>query len=118
LDQQRPFVVVFASPGFCTNALCGPQAEMLTTLRARHGDRANFIHVDIYENPEELRSDFDLAVVTPLLEEWGLETLEWTFIVDADGRITHRFEAFTPEPELEAALVEVLDGAATPSAAY
>ena len=32
LDQRRPFVVVFASPGFCTNALCGPQAEMLAHI--------------------------------------------------------------------------------------
>ena len=112
LEAGRPFVIVFASPGFCTNALCGPQAEILTVLRERHGDRANFIHVDLYENPEEIRTmGLGVAIETPLLREWGLHTPEWTFIVGADGLVAGRFEAFAPEAELEEALIAVLDGA-------
>ena len=112
LEAGRPFVIVFASPGFCTNALCGPQAEILTVLRERHGDRANFIHVDLYENPEEIRTmGLGVAIETPLLREWGLHTPEWTFIVGADGLVAGRFEAFAPEEELEEALIAVLDGA-------
>ncbi|MYI83440.1 MAG: hypothetical protein F4056_09220 [Chloroflexi bacterium] len=112
LEAARPFVIVFASPGFCTNALCGPQAEILTVLRERHGDRANFIHVDLYENPEEIRTmGLGVAIETPLLREWGLHTPEWTFIVGADGLVAGRFEAFAPEEELEEALIAVLDGA-------
>ena len=110
LAEQRPLVVVFASPGFCTNALCGPQAEVLSALHGRYGDRASFIHVDLYENPQEIRgAGLDVAIETPLLEEWGLETDEWTFVIDAAGAIAARFEAFTPEVELEQALLAVLD---------
>ncbi len=110
LAEGRPLVVVFASPGFCTNALCGPQAEVLSILRERYADDANFIHVDLYENPEEIRTQgLDIAVETPLLMEWGLETAEWTFIIDADGIVTHRFEAFVAESELEPALLEVIE---------
>ena len=109
LEEGRPLVVVFASPGFCTNALCGPQAEVLSILRERYADDANFIHVDLYENPEEIRTQgLDIAIETPLLMEWGLETAEWTFIIDADGIVTHRFEAFVAESELEPALLEVI----------
>ena len=98
IEADRPFVIVFASPGFCTNALCGPQAEILTVLRERHGDRANFIHVDLYENPEEIRTmGLGVAIETPLLREWGLHTPEWTFIIGADGLVAGRFEAFAPE---------------------
>ncbi len=112
IEAGRPFVIVFASPGFCTNALCGPQAEILTSLRERHGDRANFIHVDLYENPQDIRTmGLDVAIETPLLREWGLHTPEWTFIVGADGLVAGRFEAFAPEEELERALIAVLDGA-------
>ncbi len=112
IEAGRPFVIVFASPGFCTNALCGPQAEILTSLRERHGDRANFIHVDLYENPQEIRTmGLGVAIETPLLREWGLHTPEWTFIVGADGAVAGRFEAFAPEAELEEALIAVLDGA-------
>ena len=112
LEAGRPLVIVFASPGFCTNALCGPQAEILTVLRERHGDRATFIHVDLYENPLEIRSmGLGVAIETPLLREWGLRTPEWTFIVGADGLVAGRFEAFAPEAELEEALIALLDGA-------
>lgn len=110
LEDGRPLVVVFASPGFCTNALCGPQAEVLSILRERYSDQANFIHVDLFENPEEIRTGgLDVAIETPLLLEWGLETAEWTFIIDANGIVVHRFEAFAAESELEPALLEVIE---------
>ncbi len=114
LAEDRPLVVVFASPGFCTNALCGPQAEVASALRERHGDRANFIHVDLFENPDEVRTGgLDAAIETPLLEEWGLKTDEWTFVIDAGGVVAARFESFAPEAELEAALLAVLGGPAS-----
>ena len=108
LDEDRPFVVVFASPAFCTNAVCGPQVEVATSLREKYGDEANFIHVDLYENPHEIKGDLSLARVTPLLEEWGLVSQEWTFVMGADGTVAARFENFVPEAELEEALQAVL----------
>ena len=107
LEQARPFVIVFASPGFCTNAFCGPQVEVLSQLRERYPDAAAYIHVDLYENPLEVRRG-EPPIETPLLEEWGLETDEWTFVVGADGRVSARFEAFAPIEEVEAALTAVL----------
>ena len=110
LEDARPLVVVFASPGFCTNALCGPQAEVVSILRERYAADANFIHVDLFENPEEIRTGgLDVAIETPLLMEWGLETAEWTFIIDANGIVAHRFEAFAAESEIEQALREVIE---------
>ena len=108
-EAGKPFVVVFASPGFCTNAFCGPQAEVLSEVRAIFGDRANYIHVDLYENPEQVRFGEE-PIETPILEEWGLHTDEWTFIVNADGVVVARFEAFAPLAEVEAALAAVLEG--------
>ena len=107
--DAKPFVVVFASPGFCTNAFCGPQAEVLSEVRQLFGDAANYVHVDLYENPEQVRYGEE-PIETPILEEWGLHTDEWTFVVNADGVVTHRFEAFAPLAEVEAALASVLEG--------
>ncbi len=112
LEQARPFVIVFASPGFCTNAFCGPQVEVLSQLRERYPDAAAYIHVDLYENPLEVRRG-EPPIETPLLEEWGLETDEWTFVVNADGLVTARFEAFAPIEEVEAALTAVLAASAS-----
>ena len=105
LDRDRPLLIVFASPAFCTNAVCGPQVEVASELREEYGDRVDFVHVDLYSNPREIQGDLDRAVLTPLLEEWGLVSQEWTFIVGADGIVTHRFENFAPKPEL----IEALD---------
>lgn len=109
LAAGRPFVVVFASPAFCTNALCGPQVEVTSELAEVYGDRAEFIHVELYENPTEIRGDFSVAKRTPVLEEWGVHTDEWTFVVDGDGRVTARFEGFAPHDEVEAALLAVIE---------
>ena len=49
-------------------------------------------------------------IETPILEEWGLHTDEWTFVVNADGVVVARFEAFAPLAEVEAALAAVLEG--------
>ncbi|MCY3568487.1 MAG: thioredoxin family protein [Chloroflexi bacterium] len=109
LEADKPFVVVFASPGFCTNAFCGPQAEVLSEVREQHGDAANYIHIDLYENPEQVRLGEE-PIETPILEEWGLHTDEWTFVVNADGVVVARFEAFAPFDEVEAALATLLEG--------
>ncbi len=109
VSAGKPFVVVFASPGFCTNAFCGPQAEVLSKVRELFGDAANYIHIDLYENPEQVRLGEE-PIETPILEEWGLHTDEWTFVVNAEGIVVARFEAFAPLAEVEAALAEVLEG--------
>jgi hypothetical protein len=109
LEAHRPLVVVFASPGFCTNALCGPQVEQLSDLHRDYAGKAGFVHVDIYENPSTVRErGLDAGVRTPLLQEWGLATDEWTFVVDSAGVIAARFEGFAPRSEVEGALRTVL----------
>ena len=109
VGADKPFVVVFASPGFCTNAFCGPQAEVLSEVRGLFGDAANYVHVDLFENPEQVRLGEE-PIETPILEEWGLHTDEWTFIVNAQGVVVARFEAFAPLAEVEAALAVLLEG--------
>ncbi|MSP21410.1 MAG: thioredoxin [Dehalococcoidia bacterium] len=110
LDAHRPLVVVFASPGFCTNALCGPQVEQLSELHRDYAGAANFVHVDIYENPAAVRArGLDVGVRSPLLAEWGLETDEWTFVIDRAGVVVARFEGFAPRVEVEAALRAIID---------
>ncbi len=108
LENGRPTVVVFASPAFCTNAVCGPQVEVLSNLSATYAGDADFIHVDLYINPQEIQGDLSRAMHTPLLDEWGLVSQEWTFVMDHHGIVVGRFENFVPEPELEASLASVI----------
>ena len=109
LAAHRPLVVIFASPAFCTTPLCGPQVEEASELVKQHGDRVDFVHIDLYENPHEINGDLKRAQRTPILQQWGVKTDEWTFVVGADGKVAARFEAFVPRPELEAALKRMLE---------
>ncbi len=110
LAAHTPFVVVFASPAFCTNPLCGPEVDVASALAQQFAGRADFLHVDIYENPDQIHGDLARAVRNPVLKQWRIPTDEWTFIVGADGRIAARFESFVTQDELSAALARVLGG--------
>ena len=103
-----PTVVVFASPAFCTNAVCGPQVDVLTQLKDKYSGRANFVHVDFYDNPAEIQGDLDKGVISPTVIEWGLPSIEWTFVIDGQGIVATRFEAFATFDEVEAALLDAL----------
>jgi hypothetical protein len=100
----RPTVVAFASPAFCTTPLCGPQVEVLTGLRREFGERANFIHVDLYDSPNEIKGDLSRARRSASVKEWGLETDEWTFLIDRTGKIAGRYESFAFDHELRSGL--------------
>ena len=104
----KPLVVVFATPAFCETATCGPQVEVVRRIKDRYKDRANFIHVEIFENPHEIQGDLSRARTAAAVEEWGLSTEPWTFIVDRQGRLAAKFEAFTTEEEIEQELKAVL----------
>ncbi|MFW6195461.1 MAG: hypothetical protein ACOC5M_02955, partial [Chloroflexota bacterium] len=108
IEEGRPFVVVFASPAFCTNAVCGPQVEVLSELQVEYGDRLAFIHVDIFADPAGIQGDIESAARSPALEEWGIPTDEWTFVVNSEGVVTARFEGFSPSGEVEEAIRDML----------
>ena len=83
-----PTVVVMASPAFCTNAVCGPQVQTLQELKDKYKGQANFIHVDIYDNPEEIQGDLSKARLSPTVVEWGLPSAEWSFVIDRQGIVS------------------------------
>ena len=108
VQNGLPTVVVFASPAFCTNAVCGPQVEVLQQLKDKYKGQANFVHVDFYENPDEIQGDLSRAVISTAVREWRLPSIEWTFVIDRQGDISARFEAFATLNEVERAFLQEL----------
>jgi hypothetical protein len=98
LADRAPFVLVFATPKFCTSRTCGPVVDVVDHVRKRLGHSpVRFIHVEIYEDnqpPETNR----------WVKEWKLPTEPWVFLVGRDGRIKARFEGSVSAAELEAAV--------------
>ena len=108
LESGRPTVVSFATPAYCRTATCGPQVEVISALKDRLADRANFIHIEVYEDPHQL-TDLSSARLVPQMAEWGLLSEPFTFVLDQDGRVAAKFEGFVNEAELGAALKGALD---------
>jgi len=107
VKRKKPVIVVFASPAFCINAVCGPQVETLSFLADKFASKADFIHVDLYENPEKVQGDLSTAVISKAVKEWRLPSNEWTFIIDGNGVITARFQGFATFNELELELIKL-----------
>ena len=109
LAAGKPLVVVFATPAFCVSATCGPQVEVLSSVKNKFADRANFIHVEVFKDPHLIQGGRPPADGTvPAVDEWNLPTEPWTFVVDKEGRISAKFEQFTTEEEIASALDKVL----------
>lgn len=114
IDAGKPFVLVFATPLFCTSGTCGPALDLVKQVMPDYIGRVNFIHVepylleiangrtqpklDVTGHPQPVR-----AVV-----EWGLPTEPYVFVVDADGKVAAKFEGEGYPDELTAALDALL----------
>jgi hypothetical protein len=99
LAKHKPFVVVFATPKFCTSRTCGPVVDVVEAAQkrlARSGVR--FIHVEVYKD-----NNPGLGFNT-WFRQWHLPTEPWTFLVGRDGRIKQRFEGSVSVGELVAAV--------------
>ena len=99
---KEPFVVVFSTPKFCTSAVCGPTLDIVKGV-APDFPETNFIHVEVYELPADVN---DLKIV-PAVEEWGLPSEPWVFVVAADGTVHSKFEGGVGADELSETLSQL-----------
>lgn len=67
LQQGKPIVLEFATPGHCT--VCDVQLQMLKDLLRRYQPKVIFLHMDQYQNPEAFRA-------------FRVRGDPWTFIID------------------------------------
>ena len=115
IASSKPSVIVFATPAFCTSPTCGPQVDAVEELKNAHQGEANFIHVEFYDNPTEIQGDLSRAVLAEAVKEWRINEIpewfneSWTFILNDEGRIEHKYEGFVTLVELEEALQRVLE---------
>ena len=99
---QKPLVALFATPALCTSATCAPELDAVQQLKTSYAEKANFIHIEIYQYP------FDGQHTASTVDEWHLPSDPWTFIVDKTGIVRDRFEGAAPVEELEPSLNTVL----------
>jgi hypothetical protein len=102
----RPMVIVVATPVYCQSRFCGPITEMVAEVADDYGDRAEFVHLEVFR-------DFDSNSVNAAAAEWalvpggGLQE-PWTYLVGGDGVIVERWDNIATKGEITKALDSLL----------
>jgi hypothetical protein len=109
LAAHKPFVLIFATPKFCTSAQCGPTLDRIKPYVTKYPG-VTFINVEPYKLKlvnGDLQADLDpngqLQTVAAT-GEWHLFSEPNVFVVNKDGIVTANFELIFSDAELTAAL--------------
>jgi hypothetical protein len=102
LDRHRPVILLFATPALCQSRVCGPVTDVAEQVKAEYGDRADFIHMEIYNDNDPNKG------LRPQVEAWGLRTEPFLFAIDRRGRVAERLDGAFSVAELEAATRKAL----------
>lgn len=83
---KEPIVLLFATPAFCQSRVCGPVVDVAEQLKALYGDKAAFIHEEIYQDNDPNKG------VRPQVRAFHLPSEPWLFAIDRSGRIENEIE--------------------------
>jgi len=118
VKSGKPTLVLFGTPGFCESRMCGPDLAVAQALQSKYAAQANFIHIETPShthlqpvNPEHYTTGGHAGVARPqiaTMQEWGLQTEPWIFLVDRTGVVVAEFEGGLTLQEVEPAFVPLL----------
>lgn len=103
LTNGKPTVILFASPRYCQTRTCGPSHQVVMGLAENYADKVNFIHIEVFKNFET----FELA---DAMREWNLESEPWLFMIDANGKIVHKYEGGITAKEIVPEFMRLIGG--------
>lgn len=83
---KEPIVLLFATPQFCQSRVCGPVVDVAEQVKQIYGDKAAFIHMEIYKDNDPSNP------VRPQVSAFHLPTEPWLFAIDRNGRISAEIE--------------------------
>jgi hypothetical protein len=111
LKRHRPVVLLFATPALCQSRVCGPVTDVTEQVKSEYGDRADFIHMEIYQDNDVNKG------VRPQVAQWGLCSKRgksivcnepFLFTINRRGRVAGRLQGAFSVSELETAVRKAL----------
>jgi hypothetical protein len=66
--------------------VCGPVTDLAVQLKAKYGDKMEFIHQEVYADNDPNKG------LRPPLQAFHLRTEPWLFVINKQGKITARLE--------------------------
>jgi hypothetical protein len=83
---KEPIVLLFATPQFCESRVCGPVVDVAEQAKQIYGDKAAFIHMEIYNDNDPSKG------VRPQVRAFHLPSEPWLFAIDRQGRIENEIK--------------------------
>jgi hypothetical protein len=83
---KEPIVLLFATPQFCQSRVCGPVVDVAEQAKQEYGDKAAFIHMEIYNE-----NDPGLGV-RPEVRAFHLPSEPYLFTIDRRGVVRDAIE--------------------------
>ncbi len=112
IAAHKPFILVFATPKFCTSQQCGPTLDRIKPVAAAN-PAVTFINVEPYQLHDvdgQLQPILDAKgqlQSTDVTNAWGLYTEPWIFAVDADGVVRASYELIASDQEIQDAIAAI-----------
>ncbi|HEY8502622.1 MAG TPA: hypothetical protein VIL21_08035 [Solirubrobacterales bacterium] len=78
---KEPIVLLFATPQFCQSRVCGPVVDVAEQAKEEYGDKAAFIHMEIYNDNDPGKG------VRPQARAFHLPSEPFLFTIDRGGVI-------------------------------
>lgn len=98
---KEPVVLLFATPQFCQSRVCGPVVDVAEQVKEAYGDKAAFIHMEIFEDNDPGKD------TRPQVQAYGLPTEPWFFAIDRQGVVQTALEGAFGVDRLTQAVQEV-----------
>jgi hypothetical protein len=83
---KEPIVLLFATPKFCQSRACSPVVDVAEQIKRLYGDKAAFIHMEIYNENNPSKG------VRPQVRAFHLPSVPWLFVIDRQGVIRSEVE--------------------------
>jgi hypothetical protein len=83
---QEPIVLLFATPQFCQSRVCGPVVDVAEQAKHEYGDKAAFIHMEIYNENDPGKQ------VRSQVRAFHLPSEPWLFTIDRRGIVRDAVE--------------------------
>jgi hypothetical protein len=98
---KEPILLLFATPQFCQSRVCGPVVDVAEQVKEQYGDKAAFIHMEIYNDNDPSKG------VRPQVKAFHLPSEPWLFAIDRQGVIRTEVEGAFGVDELTRVVKEV-----------
>ncbi len=99
---RKPVVLVFATPALCKSRVCGPIVDEVEQLKSQFGDKAAFVHMEVY-NDNDINKGY-----RPQFKAWHLPSEPWTFMIDRQGKVVTAFEGAASLYEMQKAIQKTI----------